>query len=242
MFPFSHFSLKGTSAKIVVMILWAVAFCVSVIPTISVGSDSDVYGLSDVCIGLPLITKASGIDFQQVDISNPLENQQLSIPVATGQKPAWVFSVVLFIGVNLVSFLVVFGCYVAIFVEVKRTSKKVKSGNNRNRETDIRMAVKMALLVMTDFACWMPVIIMGILSQTNMVPISPEVYAWVVVFILPINSTLNPFLYTFFTACISSRRSDKSQTQTSRARKVNVQTASASLRQCRPIEMSTLRN
>ena len=97
-----------------------------------------------------------------------------------------------------------FICYVVIFVKVKRTSNKVRVAAHRDRE--IRMAVKMAFIVGTDFACWMPVIIMGILSQTGAVVIGPDMYAWIVVFILPINSSLNPYLYTLFTS-ISEQRS-----------------------------------
>ena len=55
----------------------------------------------------------------------------------------------------------------------------------------------MALLVATDFACWMPIIIMGILSQTGAVTLDPSLYAWTVILIVPINSSINPFLYTF---------------------------------------------
>ena len=94
-----------------------------------------------------------------------------------------------------------------MFISVKRTGGKVRKSSQGNVE--IKMAVKMALIVGTDFACWMPVIIMGILSQTGTVDISPDMYAWTVVFILPINSALNPYLYTFYTA-IMARRQAKS--------------------------------
>ena len=59
------------------------------------------------------------------------------------------------------------------------------------------MATKFALIVGTDFLCWMPIIIMGFLSASGTVEIPADVYAWAAVFILPLNSALNPFLYTF---------------------------------------------
>ncbi|XP_038047558.1 uncharacterized protein LOC119721550 [Patiria miniata] len=201
-FPFSRgIHLQDRSTKIVVGLLWFVAVCLSVVPTVSVGPDSDLYGLSDVCIGLPFTTKAAGADTIQAELNtnNPLGSQQLTLNVGTDKKPAWILSVVLFLGVNLVCFLVVFCCYVAIFVSVKRSSKLVRKSAHRNRE--IKMAVKMAVIVGTDFACWMPVIIMGILSQTNTIDIGADMYGWIVVFILPINSSLNPYLYTIYSAC-----------------------------------------
>lgn len=35
--------------------------------------------------------------------------------------------------------------------------------------------------------------------------ISGDVYAWVIVFVLPVNSALNPFLYTFSGLCKKKR-------------------------------------
>ncbi|XP_038073197.1 uncharacterized protein LOC119741495 [Patiria miniata] len=225
-FPFSRgIHLRERSTKIVVGLLWFVAVCLSVVPTVSVSPDSNFYGLSDVCIGLPFTTKATGSESieEDLDTNNPLGSQQLTLNLGTDKKPAWILSVVLFLGVNLVCFLLVFCCYVAIFVSVKRSSKLVRKSAHRNRE--IKMAVKMALIVGTDFACWMPVIIMGILSQTNTIDIGADMYGWIVVFILPINSSLNPYLYTIYTACTpqttsNSNSQDKPEPKPQKTRSV----------------------
>ncbi|XP_070552113.1 uncharacterized protein [Ptychodera flava] len=54
----------------------------------------------------------------------------------------------------------------------------------------------MALIVLTDFCCWVPISVMGILALTDTVTIPNSVYAWSAVFILPVNSAVNPYLYT----------------------------------------------
>ncbi|XP_033639087.1 uncharacterized protein LOC117299647 [Asterias rubens] len=197
-FPFSRVTIRGKISKVIVVILWLVSACVSIIPTVFSGdSDSNVYGLSDVCIGLPLITKVlSSYSFVDNSISSVFGADSIAIPVPDAREPAWIYSIVLFLGVNLFCFIVVLSCYIAIFVKVKRSSRLVKVTARRQRE--VKMAIKMALIVGTDFACWMPVIIMGILSQAEIVEIGPDMYAWIVVFILPINSSLNPYLYTFY--------------------------------------------
>ena len=64
----------------------------------------------------------------------------------------------------------------------------------------IKLATRMALIVGTDFICWMPIIIMGFLSASGSAEIPADVYAWTAVFILPLNSSLNPYLYTFSVA------------------------------------------
>ena len=206
--PFNLWQLRRKSTILVLLVIWSISLGLSIGPTVfGSGSNSDIYG---VCIGLPLITKPTAFEVKEGTFDNPLGSQTVSIPVGTAQKPAWIFSIILFLGVNLFCFLVVFFCYIGIFVKVKRTSNKVRVAAHRDRE--IRMAVKMAFIVGTDFACWMPVIIMGILSQTGSVVIGPDMYAWIVVFILPINSSMNPYLYTLFTS-ISEQRSKSTESK-----------------------------
>lgn len=53
-------------------------------------------------------------------------------------------------------------------------------------------------IVLTDSTCWAPIIILKILAFTDF-EVSGDAYAWLVVFILPLNSAVNPFLFTFST-------------------------------------------
>jgi hypothetical protein len=57
---------------------------------------------------------------------------------------------------------------------------------------------KMAILVVTDGICWTPIFVTGILGLNNY-KISPQWVVWLAFFILPVNSALNPFLYSFST-------------------------------------------
>ncbi len=59
------------------------------------------------------------------------------------------------------------------------------------------MALKMSAVVMTDFLCWVPLAFMCSLVQCGAFTVGPEMYAWMVGLVLPINSAINPFLYTF---------------------------------------------
>ncbi|XP_022111043.1 uncharacterized protein LOC110990376 [Acanthaster planci] len=231
-FPFSKFRIREESARVVALVAWVVTLCLSVVPTLVVDSNSDVYGLSDVCIGLPLTTKAAGVRLEPSDIDNPFgDDEALQIVSSTGRKPAWILSIVLFLGVNLTCFLVVLVCYVAIFFKVKRSVRKVKRNSHRDRE--IRMAVKMALIVGTDFVCWMPVILLGILSQTGAVHVGAEVFSWIVVLVLPINSSLNPYLYTIFSSVMAQRSvqssSEKPPTKPSKQKSGSVETVNSHL-------------
>ena len=201
-FPFSKLRLTLFWSKMTVSILWLLTIVLSLVPILLAGPESDFYDLSDVCIGLPLITRPSNFQFETNDLSQSLT---FTLPVNEGSKPAWYFSIVIFLGVNLLCFVGILVCYIAIFWSLKRSSSRVnRSGNGKD---EMKMAVKMAVIVGTDFVCWMPVIIMGILSQTGLVVLPLETYTWAVVFVLPINSSLNPYLYTI--ASLVARRKNR---------------------------------
>ncbi|XP_072017016.1 uncharacterized protein [Amphiura filiformis] len=209
LFPFGKFKFRGTSTKVVTGIIWAIAFVLGLLPTLQAGPESDFYDLSDVCIGLPLITRPSSYSIQSSDVGGPDSGRSFDLPVADKFKPAWYYSIAIFLVINLVCFLTIFVCYAAMFISVRISSKAAQ--RNQSQKDDIKIAIKMAAIVGTDFICWMPVIIMGILSQTEAAVIPLEMYTWSVVFILPMNSSLNPYLYTIASRIADMRKNKQAR-------------------------------
>lgn len=202
-FPFSDFKLGTKHCKIITVVIWLLSATLGIVPTIMAGPDSDFYDLSDVCIGLPLITRPSSFRIESESIvgKDSLAQQSFTLPVADEYRPAWYFSIAIFLGLNLVCFMGILCLYIAIFINVRIVRKKA----NTSHDDELAMAIKMAAIVGTDFLCWMPVIIMGILSQTGVAVIPLEAFTWSVVFILPINSAINPYLYTIATMISDSK-------------------------------------
>ncbi|KAH3712735.1 hypothetical protein DPMN_072490, partial [Dreissena polymorpha] len=115
----------------------------------------------------------------------------------TNSKPkGWEYSVAVFLVLNFMSFLVIFFSYLRMFFVAKQTRSAVRKIQDKN---DSAMARRMTLIVATDFFCWVPIILLGFASLGG-ATIPTEVYAWVAVFILPLNSAVNPVLYTISTA------------------------------------------
>ena len=204
LFPFSDIKLTPTGTKVIAAIIWIIALLLGIIPTIFAGPDSDFYDLSDVCIGLPLIMRPSAYNFQSSNIDGADSDRTFELPVPDEFKPAWYFSIIIFLGINLVCLLIIFICYLIMFIHVKMMRKKIQKASAQ--DDDLKMAIKMAAIVGTDFICWMPVIIMGILSQTGAAVIPLVMYTWSVVFIIPINSSLNPYLYTIVSIITDVRK------------------------------------
>ncbi|XP_038060085.1 G-protein coupled receptor GRL101-like [Patiria miniata] len=205
-FPFSTHRVRPKKARIIAGCIWIGTSVIALVPTIlATDEQSDIYGLSDVCIGLPLRTKVTEYEIREHTVeARGMSDLTVGIPVPAGTRPSWFFSIVLFLGVNLLCFCVIMACYIAIFVNVSRSVKKVR--RHKGQDDEVRMAIKMAAIVSTDFICWIPVIITGILAQARVVEIPTEAYAWIVVFVLPINSSLNPYLYTISDLCTRKRQ------------------------------------
>ena len=111
----------------------------------------------------------------------------------SGSVLASYVSITVFIGLNLICFLAIAILYIEIFQIATASSKQVQS---TAKSKEMKMAIKMSAVVLTDFLCWVPLAFVCLLVQCGALTAGPEMYAWTVGFILPINSSLNPFLYT----------------------------------------------
>ena len=185
------------STCIIVSFLWLVASGISITSFVLTGMDSDVYAVSEICVGLPISRQYTYYRSEtSVQLTKSFADaiKLVQENKATGSQAAMYFSIAIFTGLNLICFFVVGFSYLTIFITATKTTKK--SGRSRNLKEDIQMAKKMFLLVLTDFCCWVPIGVLSILVQAGAVEVNPVAYAWIATFILPINSSINPFLYT----------------------------------------------
>ncbi|XP_022258158.1 G-protein coupled receptor GRL101-like [Limulus polyphemus] len=120
----------------------------------------------------------------------------LALHITPERSHGWEYSVSVFLALNFVSFAVIALAYGWMFGVAKKTQTAVRSRDNRS---DATMARRMTIIVATDFCCWMPIILLGIASLSGVI-IPPQVFAWVAVFVLPLNAAINPLLYTLSTA------------------------------------------
>ncbi|XP_063598614.1 G-protein coupled receptor GRL101-like [Penaeus indicus] len=108
---------------------------------------------------------------------------------------AWEHSAAIFIGLNLVAFMFIAYAYIRMIIAIQESRMSLRS----TQEKQDRILVKrFAFIVGTDFLCWMPVIIIKVVALSG-VGIDRTLYAWLAVFVLPVNSALNPILYTLAT-------------------------------------------
>ena len=206
-YPNSHRTLTKKLSTVVVGILWICSLTLGIVLSSLAGHNDKFYDNSHVCIGLPL-SKLPKYDTTHSDWNWTCSGDVCywKQPVETkyvGDVNGMIFASVVFFGLNFICYLVILVCYVEIVRTVIKSSRR--AGLNTEMKEQVRMTAKVAFIVLTDFACWFPIIIMGILVQAGVLALPADVFAWCVTFVLPINSAINPYLYTI-AAVISSRR------------------------------------
>ena len=193
--------------------------------SISAGSHPEFYDNSHVCIGLPL-AQLVRYDAEEVDIeteaawSSSISHFDFETVIKEGstvqRSPGLFFSVAILIGLNMLCFLLILYCYI-VYIVIIRTASQASKAASRQREMaeEIRRTLKVSAIVLTDFLCWFPICLIGVLVQAGVVTIPPDIFAWVVTFVLPINSAINPFMYTIG-SLVSDKYGKQSSQQSSR--------------------------
>lgn len=92
---------------------------------------------------------------------------------------------------NAVSFVVIVICYIKMYCSIL--------GSNAWNSKDFRIAKRMAILVFTDFLCWAPIIFFSITAAFGKNLVGLNEAKVLTIFVLPLNSCANPFLYAIFT-------------------------------------------
>ena len=106
-----------------------------------------------------------------------------------GKIQGWEYATFIFIICNMVALSFIVVGYSYTLMTILR-----QAGCSGGEE--LRVASKIACVVGSDCLCWIPPLIIGILSLVG-IDINPNIVKWVAVFVFPINSALNPILYTF---------------------------------------------
>ncbi len=222
-YPFGKCRLSTRTAILLVAIQWAVALGFSIASFLLAGVRSDFYSVSEVCVGLPISkVKVYNSEAYVLNTTYLYHNASLTLVDSVSQnthdlqdthynsKVTMYLSIAMFTGLNLVCFSVVGFCYTAIFIEARKSSTRGATCSNRSKR-ELRSALRMSLLVLTDFSCWVPIGVLSILVQAGVVEVSPTAYAWIATFVLPINSALNPFLYRFARCSVCKLNCSKCQ-------------------------------
>ncbi|XP_074596656.1 uncharacterized protein LOC141851766 [Brevipalpus obovatus] len=121
----------------------------------------------------------------------------------------WQFSAFIFLGLNFPVVILIITFYARLFWIIKRDRELTRPALLGHVEhEDVILAFRIFCIVATDCMSWLPIVFLKLIAFTSF-PVSPKIYAWFVVFILPINSALNPLIYTIAAPTEFRRRLNK---------------------------------
>ncbi|XP_053439486.1 relaxin receptor 1 isoform X4 [Nycticebus coucang] len=155
----------------VLILIWITGLIVAFIPLSNKELFRNYYGTNGVCF--------------------PLHSED------TESTGAQIYSVVILLGINLVAFVIIVFSYGSMFYSVHQSTITATEIPNQVKK-EMVLAKRFFFIVFTDALCWIPIFILKFLSLLQ-VEIPGTITSWVVIFILPINSALNPILYTLTT-------------------------------------------
>uniref|UniRef100_A0A493TPA0 Relaxin family peptide receptor 1 n=1 Tax=Anas platyrhynchos platyrhynchos TaxID=8840 RepID=A0A493TPA0_ANAPP len=170
-YPFRCLKPRKCRTISILVLIWIIGFVVAFIPLSNKEFFRNYYGTNGVCF--------------------PLHSEQSE---STGSQ---IYSVVIFLGVNLAAFIIIVFSYGSMFYSVHQTAIMATEIRNHIKK-EMTLAKRFFFIVFTDALCWIPIFILKLLSLLQ-VEIPGTITSWVVIFILPINSALNPLLYTLTT-------------------------------------------
>ncbi|KAL8617016.1 hypothetical protein ACOMHN_014187 [Nucella lapillus] len=166
-FPFGKLRFRQTSVLVASAIAWMLGFALAAVPFLPMSPPWEFYSQTGICIPLPFSDK--------------------------DRFKGYTYSFSVMMVLNLAIFVLIAVGQVFIYSTV-RASSMAPAKKKASRDSTI--ARRLTTIVLSDFLCWFPVGLLGVLASTG-VPISVDIRVGVAIFVLPFNSALNPFLYTF---------------------------------------------
>ncbi|KAM7140162.1 relaxin receptor 1 isoform 2-T2 [Molossus nigricans] len=170
-YPFRFLRPRKCRTITMLILIWIFGIIVAFVPLSNKEFFKNYYGNNGVCF--------------------PLHSEDIE---STG---AQIYSVTIFLGVNLVAFIIIVFSYGSMFYSVHQSAVTATEIQNHIKKEMI-LAKRFFFIVFTDALCWIPIFVLKFLSLLQ-VEIPGTITSWVVIFILPINSALNPILYTLTT-------------------------------------------
>ena len=145
------------------------------------------------------------------------------LPVTSANFPGHAYSFGIMIVFNFILFLLIAAGQVIIYWTVSGASAMSPTMDSLRRSRDMAVARRLIAIVVTDFLCWFPVGALGMLAAGG-TSVAGEVNVALAICVLPINSAVNPFLYTLNTL-MQVRRSRQETTMLRQLATMKAQTA-----------------
>ncbi|KAK0051088.1 G-protein coupled receptor GRL101 [Biomphalaria pfeifferi] len=145
-----------------------------------------------LCFGLGLLLSVIPVMYPSMTLYSN-SGMCLGFPLRKSSGPLWAFSVAVFVFFNSVLlFLIACGQFLIYRMILKHNARR----SSTVRSTNVSLASRLILVALSNIACFLPVSVIGILVLVSDYEVEENTYGWIVTLALPVNSALNPILYT----------------------------------------------
>ena len=165
-FPLSFVHFSGFHAQLASCVSWAAGLALATVPLLPPVTHWHFYGQTGICVPLP-ITRTQ----------------------FAGHRYSFAVMIIL----NFVLFLVIVAGQAAIYMSIRANTLMGSRSGQHSQGMDI--ARRLFTIAVTDFLCWFPIGCLGLIASCG-IPVSGEVNVAMAIFVMPLNSSINPFLYT----------------------------------------------
>ncbi|EHB04655.1 Relaxin receptor 2, partial [Heterocephalus glaber] len=136
-FPFSNIRPGKRQTLVILICIWMVGFLIAIIPFWNEDYFGNFYGKNGVCFPL------------YHDHTEAIGSQAYSLGI--------------FLGVNLLAFLIIMFSYITMFYSIQKTAAKTAEVKNHIGK-EVAVANRFFFVVFSDAICWIPVFVVKILS------------------------------------------------------------------------------
>ena len=116
--------------------------------------------------------------------------------LSEGKSAGWEFTTAIFVTFNSFCVLFLIIGYSFVFISIQ-----CKVGDMTPTKA---LARRLTMVIATNCICWLPPITCGIVALNGHF-VHPKIITWIAVLVLPINSMVNPFLYTLTISHVQTR-------------------------------------
>ena len=99
----------------------------------------------------------------------------------------------------VIAFIIIVICYIKMYISISQSRPGRSGPGNQNNTIDVQVAKRMAMIIFSNFLCWLPISIVGFVALWSGLRMNVDVAKFLLVFIFPLNACTNPFLYAIFT-------------------------------------------
>ena len=168
-FPFSKCRFSHRSVSVMCGMVWCAGLMLAVVPLMPGLSHWQYYSQSGICVPLPV----------------PRTN-------VAGHRYAFGMMNIF----NLILLSLVALAQLIIYCHIRANALSAyDDASTYSKSRDLAIARRLLTVATSDFLCWFPIGLLGLLASRG-VAVPDEVNVAMAIIVLPLNSALNPFLYT----------------------------------------------